>query len=315
MCLFGPTASGKTELLFKLFNSHNAEVISADSMQVYRGMDIGTAKPSRRQRELLVHHLLDIKTPDQRYHVGEFVQSADALTAQISAAGRLPVVCGGTAFYIRTLLCGLPQAPAARPEVRDRLGQRLQSEGLDALYAELCRVDPESSARIASADRYRIVRALEIYHSCGVPRSQFVRPAGLRADVAPLVIAIDRPRSELYQRINRRVRCMFEQGLVAEVQALAAAGYGPDAPGLRAIGYREFFEHPRVAAEGVAAARDPEVAGAIETAIARNSRRYAKRQLTFFRQMPSVQWIGADSEQLIAERVAPLLRGNGATGG
>ena len=284
-------------------------------MQVYRGMDIGTAKPSPRQRELLVHHLVDIKTPDQRYHVGEFVQSADALTAQIAAAGRLPVVCGGTAFYIRTLLCGLPHAPAASRQVRDRLGQRLQREGLDALYAELCRVDPDSSAQIAPADRYRIVRALEIYHSCGVPRSRFLRPASLRSDVAPLIIAIDRPRSELYRRINQRVRRMFEQGLVAEVQTLAAAGYGPDAPGLRAIGYREFFEHPRVAAEGVAAARDPEVAGAIETAIARNSRRYAKRQLTFFRQMPSVQWIDADSHQQIAERVAPLLHGNGAPGG
>lgn len=275
-------------------------------MQVYRGMDIGTAKPTLEERARLVHHLVDIRQPDEPYHVGEFVQTAETLIDDIVARGRLPVVSGGTAFYIRSLLCGLPEAPAASADVRGLMQARLARDGIEALHRELNAVDPQSAARIAPGDRYRIVRALEIYHTAGVPRSRFKQPTSLRDDYRAVIVAIDRPREELYRRINLRVRRMFHQGLVAEVERLVADGYGATDPGLRAIGYREFFEHPHVSVEGPAAARDTAVRASIEQAIARNSRRYAKRQLTFFRQMPAVQWIAPDDRHAVAQLVPRL---------
>ncbi|TVR05382.1 MAG: tRNA (adenosine(37)-N6)-dimethylallyltransferase MiaA [Spirochaetaceae bacterium] len=293
-CLFGPTASGKTDLLDRLFASGRAEVISADSMQVYRGMDIGTAKPEAALCARLPHHLIDIKEPSQSYHVGEFVSAVEPLLDQILARGRLPIISGGTAFYLRTLLCGLPEAPAADDAVREDVRQRLQSEGRASLYAELQRVDPQSAACIDAADEYRIARALEIYQTSGRPRSEFARPSAVRGDLDPVIVALDRPRDELYARINLRVHRMFEDGLVEEVTRLVEAGHGADAPGMRAIGYAEFLHHPRVLAEGIGAVNDPAVQTEIESLIARNSRRYAKRQLTFFRRVPGVRWVSAD---------------------
>ena len=263
-------------------------------MQVYRGMDIGTAKPEAALCARLPHHLIDIKEPSEPYHVGEFVSVVDPLLDQILARGRVPVISGGTAFYLRTLLCGLPEAPAADQAVRDAVQQRLLREGRAALYAELQRVDPQSAERIDAADEYRIARALEIYQVSGRPRSQFARPSSLRGDLDPVIIALDRPRDELYARIDLRVRRMFDNGLVNEVARLISAGYGVDAPGMRAIGYAEFLSHPRVVAEGMGALSDPGVRAEIETLIARNSRRYAKRQLTFFRRVPGVRWVSAE---------------------
>ncbi len=263
-------------------------------MQVYRGMDIGTAKPDAALCGRIPHHLIDIKEPSQPYHVGEFVSTVEPLLDQILARGCLPIVCGGTAFYLRTLLCGLPEAPAADPAVRDAIQQRLRREGRTALYAELQRVDPQSAEQIDAADEYRIARALEIYQTSGRPRSEFARPSSVRGDLDAVIVALDRPRHELYARINLRVRRMFEDGLVEEVRRLVAAGYGVDSPAMRAIGYAEFLHHPRVVAEGMGAVSVPAVQTEIETLIARNSRRYAKRQLTFFRRVPGVRWVAAD---------------------
>ncbi len=275
-------------------------------MQIYRGMDIGTAKPSAAERQRLVHHLIDVKEPSQTYDVAEFVQLAEQLIRRIVARGRLPVVCGGTAFYIRTLLCGLPAAPPASPQIRSTVQRRLQIEGVAALYQELQRVDPDSAQRIAAADAYRITRALEIYYETGTPRSRFERPATLRGDFQPFIVGLDRPRDELYRRINERVERMFGAGLVDEVCRLVAAGYGRDAPGMRAIGYREFFEHPRVQAAGLMAAHESATAAEIRDAVARDSRRYAKRQLTFFRRMPGVTWLSPERYGEIESQVREL---------
>lgn len=260
-------------------------------MQVYRGMDIGTAKPSDVERRHLTHHLIDIKEPSETYDVAEFVQHAERLIEQIASRGRLPVVSGGTAFYIRTLLCGLPAAPRADREIRENLQLRLGIEGTAALYRELQQVDPDSAQRIAATDGYRITRALEIYHATGLPRSRFEQPATVRAEFLPLIVGLDRPRDELYRRINLRVARMFQEGLADEVCRLADAGYGLNAPAMRAIGYREFFEHPRVKSAGMPAAHEAATANELQDAVARDSRRYAKRQLTFFRRMPEVTWL------------------------
>ncbi len=277
--LFGPTGVGKTDLVARLFEG-KGEIISVDSMQVYRGMDIGTAKPPRELRARIPHHLIDIKNPDEQYSVGEFVRAADSLVTDILSRGKLPILSGGTAFYFKHFLFGLPTAPAADPVIRSSLREELAAYGLTDLYEKLLRIDPEAGERIHAGDTYRILRALEIHRMTGKPPSSFLgpTPAAPRAGCRFFTAGLDRNRAELYARIDSRVDRMFNDGLAAEVAGLAEAGYGERAPGMQAIGYREFFIAARA---GCATLRD------IRDMIKRNSRRYAKRQLTFFRSLPA----------------------------
>jgi tRNA dimethylallyltransferase len=176
LVLFGPTASGKTGILLELFNSASsiqAEVISADSMQVYRGMDIGTAKPSAEERESLPHHLIDIRDPSQQFNAGDFVRLADEKCAEIASRGRLPVVSGGTGFYLKNFILGLSEAPPSSKEIRAALKQELKEKGAAALMEELAASDPESARRIHINDEYRILRALEVFRTCGKSLSSF----------------------------------------------------------------------------------------------------------------------------------------------
>jgi tRNA dimethylallyltransferase len=287
-------------------------------MQVYRGMDIGTAKPSRETRRTLPHHLIDIRNPDQAYAVGDFVKDAEALLPEIRARGRLPIVSGGTAFYIRGLLFGSPEAPPPSQEVRETLGARMKREGAAALHAELSRVDAESASRIALNDSYRILRALEIYYTTGKPRSAFRQYGPLRSDIEPVLIGLYRRRDQLYRRIDGRVEEMFRQGLLEEVLELWRAGYRTGDPGMRGIGYREVMAKAEARAAETAGTQGGDAAAKLSAReeedsgirlseesfafsaeerdellheIARNSRRYAKRQLTFFRKLGDVRWI------------------------
>jgi tRNA dimethylallyltransferase len=301
ICLFGPTAVGKTSVLETLFappvhprfRGHSFEVVSGDSVQVYRGLDIGSAKPSPDLRALLPHHLVDIRSPDEQYHAGDFVSDAETCITAIRDRARVPLVSGGTPYYFRNLLYGLPEAPAADRALQQALYERAQAEGLAPLRAELERVDPATAGRIAPADLYRTVRALEVYHASGRPLSDYHRPQEPREDLQALLIGLDRDRAELYSRINERVDQMFDSGLVAEVDRLRAEGYSPQAPGLRAIGYREFFQ----------STDETE----IRRLIKRNSRRYAKRQLTFFRSFRNVRWFHPDDSEAISEAVETFL--------
>jgi tRNA dimethylallyltransferase len=287
LILVGPTASGKTELLQELFDGRNglglppAEIVSADSMQAYRGMDIGTAKPGPEALARLPHRLIDIRDPDEQYTAGDFVRLADEACAEITASGRFPVVSGGTGFYVRNFIHGLPGGPAAETEVRAAVARDLAEKGETVLRAELAAVDPESAARIATRDTYRLTRAVEILRQTGRAPSEFAPPSMPRAGYDFLVVEAARPREVLYRRIDARVDAMFERGLADEVAALRAAGYGPEAPGMKAIGYSEFF------GIGPAAGRFRELAEkdlrAIAEAIKLDTRRYAKRQETFFR--------------------------------
>ena len=263
-------------------------------MQVYRGMDIGTAKPDGDLRARLPHHLIDIRNPSEQFTVGDFVREAGVACGEISARGRLPVVSGGTAFYLKTFVCGLPESPAVDPTVRQDVNRDLREKGPAALRAELEAGDPESAARIHVADLYRLTRAVEVLRLTGRPLSSFDVPAAPRADYDFLLIALERPREELYARIDARVAAMFAEGLADEFAGLVRSGCTEDDPGMRAIGYREFFQAQR---SGCFRLQD------VQEAIARDSRRYAKRQATFFRSLPSVEWFSADDFGGIRKRI------------
>jgi tRNA dimethylallyltransferase len=285
----GATGSGKTSLVEEIFTGSAAlcpsEIISADSMQVYRGMDIGTAKPPPSLQDKLPHHLIDIREPDEQFNAGDFVRLAGAAIADIAGRGKLPVVCGGTFFYLANLIGGLAETPPSSAAVRQKVKAELAAKGPEALMAELAARDAESARRIHLHDEYRLVRALEVVRCSGRPLSSF-RPTGAAAGEGGrfrfLVIVVERPRQELYRLIDRRAATMMRSNLRQEVEALFAKGYMPPAPGLRAIGYREFFaERPDEPPSLIDSAFDSE----IEKLIAQNTRRYAKRQVTGLRAM------------------------------
>ena len=301
LILFGPTAVGKTATVDRLEQDDRLHlrpvvVVSADSAQVYRGMDIGTAKPSAQERARMDHELIDIRDPSEPYSVGDFARLADEACAGAVQRGALPILSGGTAYYIKAFLYGAPPAPPSDPAVRLEIQNMLaENGGAEAVRRELARVDPVSAARIAPADLYRTTRALEVYRCSGRPLSSFVPPTVPRARWDTLIIGLDRPRAELYARIDARVDAMLAGGLQAEFLRLVDAGYGPDAPGMKAIGYAEFFQS--------GASLD-----AIRDAIKLHTRHYAKRQLTFMRAIAGVRWFGADDYDAIGAAVDAWLR-------
>ncbi|MDR3148211.1 MAG: tRNA (adenosine(37)-N6)-dimethylallyltransferase MiaA, partial [Treponema sp.] len=300
LILFGPTASGKTAIVNRLAawpggvpgGYRGIELVSADSMQVYRGMDIGTAKASPEERRRIPHHLIDIRDPGEQFNVGDFVRLADECCARIAGRSSLPLVSGGTGFYLKNFILGLSEAPPSDPDLRAALWGELRQRGAAALMEELGRADPLSAARIHLNDEYRLLRALEVFRLSGRPLSSYKTAAGKR-DYRFLIIGLRRERQELYRRINERCAAMFRAGLPAEVAGLVEQGYGPGDPGLRAIGYREFFVEDAATA-GAALPRGFRLAGdlaAVEALVAQNSRRYAKRQITYFASIPHVHWI------------------------
>jgi tRNA dimethylallyltransferase len=304
--LFGPTAVGKTALLERLWGDGSqkngglppAELINADSVQVYRGLDIGSAKPAKEFRQKIPHHLIDILDPREQFTAGAFVKAAETLIREILGRGRLPLVSGGTAFYFRSLVCGLPPTPAADARVRGELEEDCRRLGLAAMYSRLQELDPLSAGRVSANDRYRILRALEVCRVAGKPLSLHERPGKTRDDFSFLIIGLEREKEDLYRRIDSRVDEMFRAGLAGEVKALLRRGCAQTDPGMRGIGYREFFL-PR----GDGCLRLKDIARAIKT----DSRRYAKRQITFFRSLPNVNWMQADREEEIRKLVSGFL--------
>jgi tRNA dimethylallyltransferase len=286
-----------------------AEIISADSMQVYRGMDIGTAKPSPEERARIPYHLIDIRNPDESFNAGDFVHLAGRCCLQIAARGGLPVVSGGTGFYLKNFILGLPEAPPSDPGIRLALKGELRSRGATALMEELARSDPESAGRIHVNDTYRLLRALEVFRLSGRPLSSYRAPGLARAGTSRdgpyrfLIIGLEWDRAELYRRIDLRCAEMFRAGLPAELVRLRAEGYGPGDPGLRAIGYREFF-----AEESPGNYRLAEDPALVEALVAQNSRRYAKRQITYFATIPEARRIEMGSSRPDpAEEILGLL--------
>ncbi|MDR0312054.1 MAG: tRNA (adenosine(37)-N6)-dimethylallyltransferase MiaA [Treponema sp.] len=315
LIIFGPTASGKTALLEQLFLRDpfcKAEIISADSMQVYRGMDIGTAKPSSEERSRIRHHLIDIRDINQQFNAGEFVRLAGEAIRSAASRNSLPVVSGGTGFYLKNLILGLPAAPPSDPAIRKLLKEELALSGSAPLLKELALADPVSAKRIHPNDTYRLLRALEVIRLTGNPLSSFAQSGEPEknnnedSDFKFLVVGIRREREELYRRINERTALMFKQGLAAEVKKLYEAGFTPHDPGMRAIGYREFFVEDTDSAQGQVSYTLSEDLIGVQALIAQNSRRYAKRQLVFFNSLPGVIWIDADHQDP-AEEIRRLL--------
>lgn len=304
LVLFAPTASGKTALSVELFGhgSHSvfkdkAEIISADSMQVYTGMDIGTAKPDSSLLSLLPHHMIDECSPSEQFTVADFVTKADSYCSDIFSRGKLPVVMGGTGFYIRCFMLGLPAAPEADEATKRMLRSRLASEGSAVLYEDLKQKDSVSAARIHPNDTYRIVRALEVFYATGKPRSSYKVPSALRNCYRFCTMILERPRDELYERIDRRVEQMFSDGLEQEYLALVAQGIKGTDPGMQAIGYREFVQekYEACSAEDRVCRREQ-----LKEQIKTDSRRYAKKQFVFMRDIPEAQYYRYEQESVSA---------------
>lgn len=303
--IFAPTASGKTALAINLFGKGSpsffngkAELISADSMQVYRKLDIGTAKPDEKEKSELTHHLIDIRDFDQQFTVSDFVNEADLLCEDIYRRGKIPLVMGGTGFYIRNFLLGLPVTPPSDENLRNKLKERIKVEGKEALYAELKKVDEQSAAKININDEYRILRALEVFYLTGKPRSHFELNDSLREKFEFHTFILEREREELYQRINRRVDIMFEKGLENEVRSLIAEGASKDMPAFQAIGYREWFAGDMTSKEGIEK---------IKSEIKHWSRKYAKKQYTFMKGIPGANIIQVTSDEECFNQVEQLL--------
>lgn len=273
--LAGPTASGKSDWALALADSIPIEVVSVDSAQVYRGFDIGAAKPDAALRSRLRHHLIDLRDPEHTYSAGEFVEDAVAAIRDVIARGRLPVLVGGTMMYFNALVHGIARLPTADPEVRAAIDARAAREGWAALHAELARVDPAAASRMHPNDAQRIQRALEVFITSGRPLSDWhvgTAPRhGLRLERWALVPG---DRAWLHARIERRMEQMMEQGFLAEVERLRARpGLGVGAPSLRAVGYRQLWSH----LEGECDRRT-----AVARAVAA-TRQLARRQLTWIR--------------------------------
>lgn len=340
LCLAGPTASGKTAVALALARELPLEVISVDSALVYRGMDIGTAKPTAAERAAVPHHLIDLVAPTEAYSAARFVADATRIAADVRARGRLPLLVGGTMLYFRALRQGLDAMPAADPVLRAALDARAASEGWPALHAELARVDPATAARLAPHDRQRVQRALEVWQLTGRPMSQWQRGATTGSDQAddhhgigartsaggegaarpdeapgstawPLVALEPASRAWLHARITERFDAMLGAGFVDEVRALRArADLHPGLPSMRCVGYRQVW----VALDaGVVSARaTPQAWDAMRDAAIAATRQLAKRQLTWLRSMPGREVVACDGPDALAQALARLRRLAGA---
>ncbi len=282
--IVGPTGSGKTAIAMTVAERLGAEIVNADSRQLYIGMDIGTAKPSAQQRRRVPHHLIDVRTPDQPLDVAEFVAMARAAILDIARRGRRALVVGGSGFYLRALRGGIFSGPSASSEIRREFEQTAAERGIPFLHDELMKIDPPAGSRIQRNDLYRIVRALEVHRITGIPISVHQeRHRFAEREFDTMTIALEVPRAQLYEGINARFDAMIAEGFVEEVRHLIASGYSLESTPLNSIGYseiRSFIRGEVTLAESVDIAK-------------RKTRQFAKRQLTWFRHEPDVIWVDA----------------------
>lgn len=305
--LVGPTGAGKSKVALHLAKALNAEIISADSMQIYRGMNIGTAKPTPAEQKKIRHHLIDIVSPQQSFSVHEFRKRALRAIGEIIRRGKLPLVVGGSGLYLRSLLRGLSFLPGKNDSIRKRLEKEAESGGVSSLYERLLRLDPQRARGIHPRHERRIIRSLEILEQSNRRVSECSeQPIGL-ADLGfqPVVVGLTRPRPQLYDEINQRVDKMFRRGWIAEVRRLGTIKLSETSA--QAIGYREIRQY-------LADAMNFEQT---RNLIKRNTRRFAKRQTTWFRQESGIHWFlwrGRENARQMASRVLSKMRYLGRLG-
>ena len=283
ICVVGPTASGKTKLAVELAKAYNGEVLSCDSMQIYRRMNIGTAKPTAEEMQGIPHHMIDVVEPDDSFSVSRYVEMADPILQEILSRGKRCIICGGTGLYVDSLMAGRTFAPYPETGKRQELERLAAEQGIEAVVAILERYDPDSAARIEHANHKRIIRAAEVFLETGKTITQHnLETQAVPPKYDPLWLGLDfADRAELYARIDRRVDLMVADGLLPEIEQLLAEGVPAHATSLQAIGYKE----PMAALRGEMTM--DEAIGKIKI----ESRRYAKRQLTWFRRNPKIHWI------------------------
>ncbi len=293
--LIGPTAIGKTGLSIEMAKVFDCEIVSMDSMQVYRYMDIGTAKATEEERDGVSHHLIDIVNPDEDYDAKHFVTDACKAVDDIHARNRIPLITGGTGLYLRALTSGLFACGKQYPEIRSHLKARLREEGSSVLYNELRLCDTSSAQRIHKNDTQRVIRALEIYLGTGIPWSQHILQQAAEKERLLfhklLLLGIACKRELLYERINRRCEIMVEQGLEAEVRGLLERGYSPHLKSMMSIGYRHMTNY----------IQGEWTRERMEQLLARDTRHYAKRQLTWFQHTSGIEWFEREGKNKIID--------------
>ena len=283
ICIAGPTASGKTSLAVELAKELDGEVVSCDSMQVYKRMDIGTAKPSAEEMQGIPHHMLDVAEPDEDFSVSRYCEMASPIVDDIISRGKVAIIAGGTGLYMDSLIKGNAFAPFPSTGVREKLEAQADAEGMEAMLSRLTSIDPEAASRLHLSDRKRIIRALEVYLETGETITAHNRKTqAIPPRYTPLWLGLDfAERSELYRRIDLRVGIMLKQGLVKEIQDLLASGIPAKCTAMQAIGYKEV----------VAALSGQGTIGEAADEVRKSSRHYAKRQLTWFRRNKSIHWL------------------------
>jgi tRNA dimethylallyltransferase len=284
LTIVGPTAVGKTELAIKIAQHISGEIISADSRQIFKYLDIGTAKPSVKQRRKIKFHLIDFVDPDEDYSCGQFARDAAHRVEEIKGRNHLPIVCGGTGLYIRALFHPLHELPQSDKVTKNRLSKMLDKNGIEYMYRKLQGVDPAWARKIAPQDKQRILRGLEVYEITGKPLTGLIRKKKKTTDFRPYYIGLNMNRAQLYTKIDRRFDRMMEKGLVKEVENLLTRGVRSESSALRTIGYKEIIDYLK----GLCTLEQ-----AVDKA-KRRTRNYAKRQVTWFNRIPGLRWYDPD---------------------
>lgn len=281
LCVVGPTASGKTAYAIELARENNGEIVSCDSMQIYKYMNIGTAKATAEERAEVPHHMIDFVDPNRDYSVADFVTDARACIAEILSRGKMPVLCGGTGLYIDSVLKSVEFSPQKRDDkLRDELWKKAEQDGAESVYEILKELDPVEADKVHYNNVKRVIRAIEICKTTGMTKTEADKLSIGKPMYNPTIYGLNMPREKLYERIDRRVDIMVEQGLVGEVRQLLNMGIRRDSTAMQAIGYKELVRYIDGLCDFETAIED----------IKRESRRYAKRQLTWFRRNPDIIW-------------------------
>lgn len=296
--IVGPTAVGKSRIAVEVAKAFETDVLTADSRQVYRGMDVGTDKPASEERQAVPHRLIDLVDPDESFNAGLYRRRAIDEIERLYRDCRLPLVVGGTGLYVRTLLKGLCDAPPADPIMREALRQEAEDQGYDRLYARLVDVDPVIAARLHPRDESKVIRALEVYQLSGRRMSEFQQEHGFaERPFAALMIGLNRDRDMLYRRIEGRIDWQLAHGLIEETKQLLAQGYQRDSAAMKGLGYRQVAEH---------------LAGEYDAAemvrrFKRDTRHFSKRQMTWFRKEPGIQWLMIEESEPVQHTTTRVI--------